>query len=182
MSRHASVVAVSASPTHTLSKPTRPHVELIAHFGIDGDAHAGATVKHRSRMAKDPAQPNLRQVHLVPAEVFDRLAERGFRVGPGEIGENVTTRGVDLLHLPRGARLRLGDHAVVELTGLRSPCKQLEGIAEGLMAALLDRDADGRVVRLAGVMSVVVAGGVVKPGDSITVELPPAPHAPLDVV
>jgi MOSC domain-containing protein YiiM len=140
------------------------------------------TVKHRSRVARDPSQPNLRQLHLIHAELFDELAAQGFEIGPGQMGENVTTRGLDLLGLPVGTRLRLGSAAVVELTGLRNPCAQLDGIAKGLLAATLARDAAGRIVRKAGVMSVVIAGGDVRAGDSIAVELPAAPRRSLEPV
>jgi MOSC domain len=173
------VAAVSRSATHTFSKPVRDGITLLAGLGVEGDAHLGATVRHRSRVARDPEEPNLRQVHLIHAELHDELRGRGFAVGAGDMGENVTTRGVDLLGLPTGTRLHLGDSAVVEVTGLRSPCKQLDGFAPGLMAAVLDRDDDGNVVRKAGVMAVVRAGGEVRPGDRIRVELPAEPHAPL---
>jgi MOSC domain-containing protein YiiM len=146
---------------------------------VDDDAHAGVTVKHRSRVARDPSQPNLRQVHLIHAELHEELATAGFTVRPGQMGENVTTFGVDLLGLPTGARLHIGDDAVVEVTGLRNPCLQLEGIQTGLMAAVLDRDADGNVVRKAGIMGVVLATGQIRPGDRITVELPPEPYSRL---
>jgi MOSC domain-containing protein YiiM len=165
-----------------MTKPTRRSVRLLVGLGVEGDAHAGATVKHRSRVARDPGQPNLRQVHLVHAELHDELRERGFDISPGAMGENVTTRGVDLLALPTGTRLAIGPDAVVELTGLRNPCRQLDGLADGLMAAVLDRDADGHLVRKAGVMGVVVADGDVGAGDTIVVELPPDPHRPLEPV
>lgn len=139
-------------------------------------------MKHRSRVARDPSQPNLRQLHLIHAELFDELAAQGFEIGPGQMGENVTTRGLDLLGLPVGTRLRLGSAAVVELTGLRNPCAQLDGIAKGLLAATLGRDATGALVRKAGVMSVVLAGGDVRAGDSIAVELPAAPRRSLEPV
>jgi len=173
------VVAVSLSPGHTMSKPNRDAIRLLAGLGVDGDAHAGVTVKHRSRVARDPSQPNLRQVHLIHAELLDELAAAGFALAPGQMGENVTTRGVDLLGLPVGARLRLGAAATVEIAGLRNPCAQLEGIQPGLMAAVLDRDAEGNLVRKAGVMAIVLAGGEVRPGDPIRVDLPPPPHRPL---
>src|SRR5689334_18800225 len=166
------VEAVHTSSSHTMQKPTRPSIRLIAGLGVEGDAHSGTTVKHRSRVARDPSQPNLRQVHLIHAELHEELVGKGFRVSPGEMGENVTTRGIDLLALPTGARLRLGRHAVVEITGLRNPCVQLDGILPGLMEAVLDRAADGSLVRKAGVMAVVLAGGEVRPGDAIEVELP----------
>ncbi|MGE0571435.1 MAG: MOSC domain-containing protein [Dehalococcoidia bacterium] len=177
-----SVLAVSRSGTHTMSKPNEPGIRLVAGLGVEGDAHAGATVKHRSRVARDPSQPNLRQVHVVHAELFDELRPAGFDITPGIIGENITTIGVDLLALPTGARLHLGESAVIEITGLRNPCAQLDGIAAGLMAAVLDRDADGNLVRKAGVMAIVLHGGEVRPGDPITIELPPQPHQALQPV
>ena len=176
------VTAVSSSETHTMSKPNREGIQLLAGLGVAGDAHQGETVKHRSRVERDPTQPNLRQVHLIHAELHDELHDAGFTVSAGEMGENITTRGVDLLGLPTGTRLLLGDRAAVEVTGLRNPCAQLDGIAPGLMAATLDRDEGGRPVRKAGVMGVVVSGGEVRPGDVIRVELPPAPHRPLEPV
>ena len=166
------VVAVACSPGHGFSKHPAESIELIEGLGVAGDAHQGVTVKHRSRVRRDPTQPNLRQVHLVHAELFDELRERGFALAAGDIGENVLTRGVDLLGLPRGARLTLGDGAVVEVTGLRNPCSQLDRFRAGLMAATLDRGPDGELIRKAGVMAVVVHGGTVRPGDSIAVALP----------
>ena len=183
MNDRASVVtAVSRSAAHTMTKPNEAGIRLVAGLGIEGDAHQGVTVKHRSRVAHDPNQPNLRQVHLIQSELHDELHVGGFDVTAGQMGENVTTRGVDLLGLPAGARLRLGADAVVEVTGLRNPCAQLEGIAKGLMAAVLDRDADGNLVRKAGVMAIVVAGGEVHPGDLIEVEMPPGEHRALEPV
>ena len=176
------VVAVSSSGTHTMAKPNRERIRLLAGRGVDGDAHQGETVKHRSRVKRDPTQPNLRQVHLLHAELHDELRAAGFAVAPGQMGENITTRGVDVLGLPVGTRLRLGAAAVVELTGLRNPCSQLDGIEPGLMAATLDRDEHGALVRKAGVMAIVLTGGVVTPGDPIHVELPLEPHRPLEPV
>lgn len=173
------VVAGSRSPRHALSKRNEPAIRLLAGLGVKGDAHLGETVQHRSRVRRDPTQPNLRQVHLVHAELHDELTRAGFTLAPGELGENVTTRGIDLLGLPRGTRLRLGAAAVVEITGLRNPCVQLDGLRPGLMRATLDRNADGGLVRKAGVMCVVVVGGEVGPGDPIAIELPPGPHRPL---
>jgi MOSC domain-containing protein YiiM len=178
----ARVTAVSRSPAHGVGKQNEERVQLVAGAGVEGDVHSGTKVKHRSRVARDAEQPNLRQVHLIHAELHDELRAAGFDVAPGQMGENVTTRGVDLLVLPAGARLRLGDEAVVEVMGLRNPCTQLDGIQAGLMAATLDRDADGELVRKAGVMGVVSAGGDVRPGDPIHVELPPEPHLPLEPV
>jgi MOSC domain-containing protein YiiM len=176
------VVAVARDDAHRFSKPTADGITLVAGLGVAGDAHAGKTVQHLSRVARDPSQPNLRQVHLVHAELLDMLRERGFRVAPGVIGENVTTSGVPLLDLPAGARLRLGAAAVVELTGLRNPCVQLDRLQPGLMQAVLARDPDGKLLRLAGVMAVVVTGGVVRPGDRIGVGVPDGPHLALQPV
>jgi len=176
------VAAVSRSATHAFTKANQDVIRLSAGLGVEGDAHRGETVKHRSRVARDPNQPNLRQVHLIHAELLEELAGRGFAVSAGDMGENVTTRGFDLLALPVGARLRLGGEAVVELTGLRNPCAQLDRFQPGLMAAVLDRDARGNLVRKSGVMAIVLTGGEVRPGDAIGVELPPAPHQPLDCV
>jgi MOSC domain-containing protein YiiM len=176
------VVAVCADEQHRMSKPVRDAITLLAGLGVEGDAHRGVTVQHRSRVRRDPTQPNLRQVHLVHAELHDELVSRGYVVGSGVMGENVTTRGVDLLRLPTGARLRLGSDAIVEITGLRNPCAQLDGLQSGLLSAVLDRDASGAVVRRAGVMAVVIAGGIVVPGDPIEVTLPAHPHRPLKPV
>jgi len=182
MGAAAAVIAVSRNDTHAVSKLVCDAITLLPGLGVEGDTHAGETVQHRSRVARDPTQPNLRQVHLIHSELHDELRDAGFHVGPGQMGENVTTRGVDLLALPVGTRLRLGDHALVEITGLRNPCKQLEGIQAGLMVATLDRDEDGELVRKAGVMAVVLEGGVVRPGDPVAVELPAAPHQALEPV
>lgn len=176
------VAAVSRSATHTLIKEGRPEIRLLEGLGVEGDAHAGITVKHRSRVARDPTQPNLRQVHLVHAELHEELRESGFEVSAGQMGENVTTHGIDLLGLPTGTRLRLGDQAIVEVTGLRNPCAQLDRLQAGLMAATLDRDDQDNLIRKAGIMAVVVLGGLVRPDDAVTVELPPTPHRPLEPV
>jgi MOSC domain-containing protein YiiM len=175
----ATILAVAAAPGHAFSKQAVGEITLVAGLGVVGDAHAGETVKHRSRVARDPTQPNLRQVHLLHAELFDELAPQGFALRPGDIGENVTTRGLDLLGLPTGTLLRLGGAATVELTGLRNPCYQLDRFADGLMKATLDRAADGSLIRKAGVMAVVRQGGVVRAGDAITVTLPDGPHVAL---
>lgn len=173
------VTAVSRSARHTLAKPNEDSIRLVAGMGVEGDAHQGKTVKHRSRVKLNPAAPNLRQVHLIHAELHDELRETGFVVAAGEMGENVTTRDVDLLGLATGTRLHLGDRAIIEVTGLRNPCAQLDKIHKGLMAATLGRDEHGNLVRKAGIMAVVLAEGEVRPGDPIRVEPPPLPHRPL---
>jgi MOSC domain-containing protein YiiM len=178
----ARVIAVNSCSTHTFSKATAASVTLIAGLGVEGDAHCGATVRHRSRVAHDPTQPNLRQVHLIHSELFDELAAKGFTVSAGQLGENITTAEVDLMGLPAGAELCVGQDAVLRITGLRNPCRQLDGFQAGLMAAVLDRSPDGQLVRKAGVMSVVLVGGVVRPGDEVRVRLPGNPHRPLTPV
>lgn len=176
------VESVNMSPTHSMSKPAQVSIRLVENHGVEGDAHAGATVKHRSRVAREPETPNLRQVHLIHAELHDELRGEGLEVAPGAMGENITTRDVDVLGLPTGARLHIGAEAVVEVKGLRTPCAQLEGVATGLMEACLDRAANGDLVRKAGIMGVVIKSGEVKPGDAIVVELPEGPHSPLQPV
>jgi MOSC domain-containing protein YiiM len=178
----ASVVGVARDAQHRFSKRREGAIRLLEGLGVEGDAHNGATVQHRSRLQATPDVPNLRQVHLVAIELLDELNGRGFRVAPGDIGENVTTRDVDLLALPIGTRLRLGALAVVEVTGLRNPCAQLDRFQDGLRAAVLDRDDAGELIRRAGVMSVVVTGGEVVVGDPIAIELPAPPHLPLQPV
>lgn len=178
----SAVVAVSRDGEHRFSKQVVPAITLLQGQGVQGDAHAGVTVQHRSRVAVDPSQPNLRQVHLIAGELLDELSDAGFAVKPGDLGENVTTRGVDLLGLPRGTRLRLGADAVVEVTGLRNPCAQIDGFQSGLLKQVVGRDADGAVVRRAGIMGVVLRGGRVEPGDAVAVELPAPPHVALERV
>ncbi|MCL3859517.1 MOSC domain-containing protein [Actinotalea sp. K2] len=180
--RQARVIAVSRDDTHRFSKPTVDSVTLIEGWGIEGDAHAGPTVKHRFQVARDPHAPNLRQVHLLHEEVFAEVAEEGYSLAPGLLGENITTRDVTLLDLPTGTVLRLGPDAAVRLTGLRSPCRLIDTLERGLMRQLTARAGDGTVVRKAGVMSVVVAGGVVRAGDGISIELPEGPHVPMQPV
>ena len=177
-----SVSAVSRNGVYSFTKPNRESITLLAGLGVEGDVHAGTTVKHRSRMRRDPSQPNLRQVHLIHEELFDEVRAAGFEVAAGQLGENVTTRGIDLLGLPAGTLLRLGDEAVVEVTGLRNPCPQIDGFDHGLLKQMVGRDEDGTTWRRAGIMSVVVTGGVVRPGDPVEVELPDGPHRPLEVV
>lgn len=176
------IIALARDGAHNFSKPAAERAELVAGLGVQGDAHAGVTVKHRSRVAKDPSQPNLRQVHLIHAELFEELAGKGFGVSPGQLGENITTRNIDLLGLSVGTRLRLGADAVIEVTGLRNPCYQINGIATGLMDAVLDRAADGSLIRKCGIMAIVIASGVVSVGDEIALDYAPAQHVPLGVV
>jgi MOSC domain-containing protein YiiM len=178
----AKVVSVSSSPMHGFSKQLATSINLLAGLGVEGDAHCGVTVKHRSRVAKDPTQPNLRQLHLIHEELFEELRAQGFEVHPGQIGENITTRGIDLLELPTGAELHIGQFAAVRITGLRNPCEQLNQFQKGLTAAVLGRTPEGKLVRKAGVMGIVIVGGTVKPGDQIAIKLPTAPHRPLERV
>jgi MOSC domain-containing protein YiiM len=177
-----SVVSVSRSPTHSFSKPVVPNITLLAGVGVEGDAHAGATVRHRYSVRKDPTAPNLCQVHLLHQELFTELAERGIRIAPGEMGENITTRDIDLLSLPVGVRLHLGETAVVEITGLRDPCSLLNRLHPDLMKACRSRSSDGEVVRKAGVMGIVIAGGRITRGCGIGIESPAGEPKPMGPV
>jgi MOSC domain-containing protein YiiM len=176
------VVAVCLGRSHRFSKTASLGIRLLKGLGVEGDAHLGRQIKHVYDARRDPTRPNLRQVHLIHAELFDELHAKAFVVRPGDLGENVTTSGIDLLNLPLGARLRLGADAVLEVTGLRTPCIQIDRFQNGLMAAMLDRDADGRLIRKTGVMSIVIEGGDVRPGDAIAVEWPDKPYVPLEPV
>lgn len=176
------VTHVHRSGAHEFSKPAVDEILLVAGLGVAGDAHCGATVQHRSRVAADPSQPNLRQVHLIQGELHDELVSRGFDVGPGCIGENITTRGVDLLSMVTGTTLCFASGALVALTGLRNPCRQLDGFQAGLLGAVVERTANGRITRKAGVMGVVVLGGTVRAGDVIEARTPPGPGVPLERV
>ena len=176
------VAAVSVSPTHSFSKPNVTSITLVAGIGVEGDAHAGELVKHRYLVRRDSTQPNLRQVHLIHQELFDDLQKQGYEVAAGQLGENITTTGVDLLSLPTGTVLRFSSGAEVELTGLRNPCVQIDDFQPGLMKKLRYRDADAGIVRIGGVMAVVLTGGQVHPGDEIAVELPAEPHQILTYV
>ena len=182
MSTSGSVISVSRDDRHRFSKPPTESVRLIAGFGIEGDVHAGATTRHRYLVKKDPGRPNLTQVHLIGAELFEELAASGFTVPAGGLGENITTQGLDLLALPLHARLHLGDDAIVEVTGLRSPCHLINKYQPGLLKAVLGKGADGQVIRKTGIMGVVAASGEVRPGDTIRVELPDGDLLPLGVV
>ncbi|QUS40805.1 MOSC domain-containing protein [Tardiphaga alba] len=173
------VVAVSFRRGHHFSKTPALSIRLLSGLGIEGDGHCGATVQHRYDRRRDPTRPNLRQVHLIPSELFDDLRSKGFAIAPGDLGENITTSGIDLATLPTGTRLHLGAHAVIALTGLREPCVLMDRFQQGLKAATLDRDADGRTIRKAGVMAIVIAGGEVAPGDAIQIETPAGHTQPL---
>lgn len=176
------VKSVCKSGTHTFSKFKCDSIVLLEGLGVEGDAHMGKKVKHRSRVAKDPSQPNLRQVHLIHTELFEELKEKGFNIQEGKIGENITTKGIELLNLPKGTLLKIGETVKIEVTGLRNPCKQLDSLQKGLMKAVLDKDEDGNLIRKAGIMGIVLEGGEVKGGSEIIVKLPPKPHIRLERV
>lgn len=176
------VVAVARDGTHRFSKIKVPQISIVAGLGVDGDAHQGVTVKHRSRVRADPTQANLRQVHLIQSELFGELDRQGFSVGPADLGENITTRGLDLLALPRGTILRIGGTVELEITGLRNPCSQIDDFQNGLLNAVLLKGENGALIRKAGVMSVVNSGGTVKSGDLIEIRYPAPPHLPLERV
>jgi MOSC domain-containing protein YiiM len=173
----ACVVAVSSHRQHRFSKATREQITLLKGIGVQGDAHAGATVQHLSRVAQDPNQPNLRQVHLLHTELFAEARKQGFELAPGDLGENILTEGLELLGLSRDTLLHIGPAAVVRVTGLRTPCAQIDRFRSGLLQVAVGRDRDGQVVRKAGIMGVVTTGGNVSPGDQIEVELPVRRHA-----
>lgn len=176
------VIAVARDAGHRFSKEVVEAITIVTGLGVEGDAHAGLTVKHRSRVRADPTAPNLRQVHLIHAELFDEVAGKGFTVSPGDLGENICTAGIDLLSLPRGTVLAIGDTVRLEVTGLRNPCSQIEAFQPGLLSAVLDKRPDGTLVRKSGVMSIVLAGGTVRAGDPVQVELPAPPYLPLERV
>ncbi len=178
----AKVIAVSRHHAHTFHKTNQTQIQLLAGLGVKGYAHMGQTVQHRSRVAADPSQPNLRQVHLIQTELFDELRAVGFDIGPGQMGENITTQGIPLLDLPQGTRLHLGETAIIEVTGLRNPCTQLDQFQPGLMAAVLDHDAQGKLIRKAGIMAIVLVDGAVSPHDPIRMELPSQPYIALERV
>ncbi|WP_404402387.1 MOSC domain-containing protein [Pelagibacterium halotolerans] len=177
----AEIVAVHASPAHGFSKQRRDAITLIEGLGVEGDAHAGVTVKHRSRVAADPSQPNLRQVHFIASELLDEVNALGFDVGFGALGENVTTRGIDLISLPRGTRFAIGE-AEVEITGLRNPCSQIEAYRPGLLKHMIGKRTDGKPLLRTGVMGIVLKGGIVRANDAIAVTLPEAPLVQLERV
>lgn len=177
----AAIIAVCRSSEHRFSKQPCDEIRIVAGLGVQGDAHAGELVQHLSRVRANPDQPNLRQVHLIHSELFEELADKEFEVHPGDLGENITTRGIDLLSLSRDTLLRIGEEAVLRVTGLRNPCAQIEAFAPGLLRELALKTPRG-IIRKAGIMTVVEHGGTVRPGDSITVEAPPGPHIPLERV
>ena len=179
---HPHVTALSVSPTHSMSKPNVAALQLLTGLGVEGDAHCGELVKHRSRVAADPTQPNLRQVHLIHSELHDELRSKGFNLAAGEMGENITTRNIALLALPRGTLLHIGSETIIEVSGLRNPCHQLNGLQEGLLNAVVDQDENGTLIRKAGIMGIVKQGGEIKVGDTIRTEFPPLPHVKLDRV
>lgn len=176
------VVAVARDEAHRFSKPTVDEIRIIAGLGVEGDAHVGVTVQHRSRIRRDPTVPNLRQVHLLHHELLDEVAEYGYTVHPGEMGENITTRGINLLGLPEDTLLRVGSTVVLRVTGLRNPCSQIDDFQPGLLHHMVSKREDGTIVRKAGVMSVVEIGGIVRPGDTIRVQFPPGQYVPLQPV
>lgn len=176
------VIAVAKDSDHRFSKRLVPEIKLIAGFGVEGDAHEGKTVKHRSRVKADPTQPNLRQVHLIHSELFDEVSEKGFAVMPADLGENITTEGIDLLSLPRHAILKIGVEARLEVTGLRNPCAQIDDFQKGLLSAMLDKGPNGKLIRKSGIMTIVVTGGCIRPGDRIEVEMPKRSSLPLECV
>ena len=177
-----SVIAVCSRDAHLFSKENRVEIELIKNFGINGDAHAGMYVKHRSRVKKNPKQLNLRQVHLIPIELLDEMKQHGYDLHPGDLGENITTSGIDLINLPLNSQINIGEEVILEVRGLRDPCKQIEDFKSGLLKKMITKDADGNLIRKTGIMTIVLGGGIVKPNDKIEVVLPKKPYHKLEVV
>jgi len=178
----ASVLAVARDAGHNFSKPVCDSINVVTGLGVEGDAHYGKLIQHLYRIKKEPNDPNLRQIHLIHRELHEELRAKGFDIAPGDMGENVTTQGIDLLGLPRGTVLKFGEEAAVEITGLRNPCYQLNDFREGLMKACLDKAEDGSVIFKSGIMGIILKDGTIKTGDQIRVELPDGPHTPLDLV
>jgi len=176
------IIALSKSEKYTFHKYNCEQIELHKGLGVEGDIHMGKTVKHRSRVAHDPSQPNLRQVHLIHSELLEELKEKGFTVKPGELGENITTAGINLLGLSKGTVLEIGETAKIEITGLRNPCKQLNTFQSGLMKAVIDKDEEGNLIRKSGIMGIVLEGGVVNVNDEIVMRIPAGNHIPLEKV
>lgn len=176
------VAAVHRSARHAFTKHAEACITLLAGLGVEGDAHCGHTVQNRYLKRLDSSRPNLRQVHLLQAELLDELRTQGFEVSAGGLGENISTRGLDMLSLARGTRLHIGADAIVELTGLRAPCVQIDRFRNGLKAQVTTRDARGASIIKAGVMGIVLRGGAICGDDVIVVRPPDGPHAPLEPV
>jgi MOSC domain-containing protein YiiM len=171
------VLGVSSNAQHAFSKSPKPYITLVENHGVEGDAHAGRHVRHRFIARVWPARANNRQVHLIRAELFEELSEAGHSVGPGDLGENITTSGVDLEHLPLGTRLYFGETAVVELTGLRTPCALIDRFQKGLRSKMISGTTAPKFK--CGVHGVVLAGGRIEPGDDARVEAPSQAFSPL---
>lgn len=178
----ARVVSLSKDDGHKFSKVVHDSIRLLEGLGVEGDAHCGTTVKHQSRVQADPTHPNLRQVHLIHLELIQELRNSGFKVGPGIMGENILTEGIDILSLPKNTILNIGTDASIKVTGLRNPCAQLGDYQKGLTSAVLDKDESGALIRKSGIMAIVLKGGIVKKDDLISIELPPEPHQKLEPV
>jgi len=176
------VHSLSSSAQHSFSKHTTHQVEVIKGIGIKGDAHAGVKVKHRSRVAKDPNQPNLRQIHLIHLELLKELVAKGYTVNPGDLGENITTEGISILNLPKDTILKIGENVAIQITGLRNPCHQIDKFQKGLLKEVVGKNDAGDIIRMAGIMAIVLEGGMIKVNDEILVELPALPHQKLERV
>ena len=175
------VVAVHRNSSHSFSKESVEAIQVIEGVGVKGDAHSGRTVQHLSRVKIDPTQPNLRQVHLIHSELFEEVAQAGFDVRPGALGENITTAGIDLLALGRDTLLHIGPQVVLRVTGLRNPCAQIDTFAPGLLKQVAVKTDTG-IVRKAGIMTVALTGGKIRAGDIILTEPPSGPLIPLERV
>lgn len=179
---NATVISVSRSSGHSFRKACEESINLIEGFGVEGDVHAGKKIKHTFLAKEDPDRKNIRQIHLIAAELFTELKGKGFNVDPGQLGENITTEGIDLLSLPTGTLLHIGNGAVIELTALRQPCIQIDEFQQGLLKEVVYKDSGGNIIRKVGVMGVILVSGAVSPNDEIIVETPDKPHHKLDYV
>jgi MOSC domain-containing protein YiiM len=173
------VKSVSKSLSHTFSKNVVGQIKLIEGLGVEDDVHLGKTVKHQYLAKKYPTSANLRQVHLIHYELIEELNENGFSVSDGDLGENITTIGIDLLNLPTDTILKIGNEAVVKITGLRNPCVQLDMFQKGLLKAVIEKDENGNVIRKCGIMGIVIKSGIVRIDDAIEIIFPQKPFKKL---
>jgi len=175
------VVGLARDGRNGFSKSAMDTICLIQGQGVEGDAHSGPFVRHRYLARRQPRLPNLRQVHLIPSELFEALRNAGYDLHPGDLGDNIATAGLDLETLPMGALLDLGSEACIELTGLRTPCVLIDRFRTGLKRQMVCSEPVAPRFRC-GVMSIVRTGGRLAVGDPIRVRLPPKPWTDLPAV
>jgi len=166
-----SVLSVSMSSSHGFSKRPTDYIYLLSGCGVQGDVHCSGAASSN----------NKRQVHLIASELLTELARkdskgRAYIISPGALGENITTKGIDLVGLNEGTRLHFGDgddHAIVRITGLRNPKKRLDEWPKGLLDRCAMKNKKGEITgRKIGVMGIVEEDGFVQPGHMVYVEKP----------